>query len=301
MTEGSPNSGHRDLLCPRTGEPISRRKWLIRLVVVVCLGAVLGGGFAYWNRRGPQAPTVIFEGITYGCEQLAASEEGSGLLHWLRIDLTAPGIELYVTPLDPSAVARGWQYRLRRIGGVVNRQHLAVAINATLFTSNSGWWPLMSGDLANGVETVVADHVVSHFWEHTYLLWFDDRLTPHLRPSKPPTAAELAQAKWGVGGQAVWLHEGQIWPGSDRSPDSRTAVGIDASRKLLFMAVGEYISPRLMLQKLADLGAKAGILLDGGGSSAMAIGKDARGVSTGTVYGGWRPVSTTCCRVWIFW
>jgi hypothetical protein len=139
---------------------------------------------------------------------------------------------------------------------------------------------------------VVADHVVSHLWEQTYLLWFDDQLTPHLRPSKPPTAAELAMAKWGIGGQGVWLRDGKVWPDSSRSPDSRTAVAIDGPRKLLFLAVGDNISPRLMLQKLADLGAKDGMLLDGGGSSSMAIGKDAKGVSTGIVYGGWRPVAT---------
>ena len=133
----------------------------------------------------------------------------------------------------------------------------------------------MPGDLAKGVETAVADYVVSHIWEHTYLLWFEADLTPHLRPSKPPTPAELARAKWGIGGQAVHLHGGKVWPGSDRKPDSRTAVAIDEERKLLFLAVGEQISPRLMLQKLADLGAKDGMLLDGGGSSSMAIGAGA--------------------------
>ena len=129
--------------------------------------------------------------------ELDATEEGSGLVHWAIVDLAAPGIELYVTPLDPQAVARGWQYRLRRIGDVVDKESLAVVVNGTLFGPDSGWWPWMTGDLANGVETVVADHVVSHLWEHTYLLWFDDQLTPHLRPSKPPTTAELSRAKWG--------------------------------------------------------------------------------------------------------
>jgi hypothetical protein len=124
------------------------------------------------------------------------------------------------------------------------------------------------------------------------LLWFDAELTPHLKPSKPPTAAELAQAKWGIGGQAVWLHEGKVWPGSSRAPDSRTAVAIDQQRKLLFLAVGQFISPRLMLQELADLGAKEGMLLDGGWSSSMAIGKGATGISAGVLYGGWRPVAT---------
>jgi len=270
--------------------PSSQR--LAALLLVVLIAVVIASATWWHQRRGPQAPTEIFEGITYGAEQLEATEEGGGLLHWVRVDLSAPGIELYVTPLDPEAVAQGWQYRLRRIGEVVQREHLAVAVNAALFTSRSPLWVRLPGDLAKGVETVVADHVVSHVWEHTYLLWFDDQLTAHLRPAKPPSAAELAQAKWGVGGQSVWLHKGKVWPGSDRSPDSRTAVAVDSERKFLFLAVAENISPRRMLQKLADLGAKDGTLLDGGSSSAMAIGKGATGTGVGVVYGGWRPVAT---------
>ena len=47
-----------------------------------------------------------------------------------------------------------------------------------------------------------------------------------------------------------------------------------------------------MLQKLADLGAKDGMLLDGGSSSSMAIGEGARGLPARPIHGGWRPVAT---------
>jgi hypothetical protein len=283
------NSGDRTLF-PRSGGRFSRIKWLLAGIMAVV--ALIGAASVYRDRREPLAPTEIFEGITYGCRRLGTTDEGSGLFHWVIVDLAAPGIELYVTPLDPTAVARGWQYRLRRIGDVVDREHLAVASNGTFFGSNSGWRPRMSGDLASSGETVVADHVVSHMSDHTYLLWFNDQLTPHLRRSKPPTAEELARAKWGIGGLEVWLWDGKVWPGSDRRADSRTAVAIDQQRKLLFLAVGQNISPRLILQELADLGAKDGMLLDGGGSSSMAIGKGAAGVLAGVLYGGWRPVAT---------
>jgi hypothetical protein len=108
---------------------------------------------------------------------------------------------------------------------------------------------------------------------------------------EPPTADELALAKWGIGGQGVWLRDGQVWPGSDRNPDSRTAVAIDGAHKLLYLAIGQQISPRLLLQVLADLGAMDGVLLDGGGSSSRAIGEAAQGIPGGR-YGGWRPVAT---------
>ena len=163
--------------------------------------------------------TEIFEGITYGCKRLDATEEGSGLVHWAIVDLAAPGIELYVTPLDPVAVAGGGNTVCAESEMSLTRSTWQSPSTGRYSTSNSGWWPRMAGDLARGVETVVADQIVSHLWEHTYLLWFDDQLMPHLRPSKPPTAAELAQAKWGIGGQgSVVAGMARFGPGSSRIP-----------------------------------------------------------------------------------
>ena len=262
-----------------------------KLALAFALALSASADSAYWERCTPQ-PRAIFSGITYGCELLERTEQGHGILHWVRVELGAPGIELYVTPLDPSALENGFQYRLRWIDDVLRNERLAVAINGTLFTSKPGWRPRLPGDLAKGVETVVSDHVTSHFWEHTYLLWFDDNLNPHLRPTKPPKPEELREAKWGIGGQGVGLQEGKIWSGIDRKPDSRTAVGIDGERKLLFLAVAEWASPRLMLEQLAKLGARDAMLLDGGGSSAMAIGEGGRDLARKALFGGWRPVAT---------
>jgi Phosphodiester glycosidase len=268
------------------------RAWRCALLLAVAFGALSVGASVCWNCRQRQPPTDIFEGITYGREFLATTEEGGGVIHWVRIELTAPGIELYVTPLDPSAVAQGWQYRLRWIGDVVSREHLAVAINGTYFASQSPWWIRMSGDLATSVETLVADHVVSHSSPGTYLLWFNDQLTPRMGRTRPPAAADLAQARWGIGARAVWLSDGRVVPGTDRAPGARTAIAIDPQPKVLFLAVGPNVSARLLLEKLAGLGAKDGMSLDGGTSSSMAIGEGAAGVQPGVLWGGWRPVAT---------
>jgi len=260
----------------------------IGALLVFSIGAPLEGEFTCSGRL---VAAEIFEGITYGCKRLEPSEEARGVVHWVRINLTVPGIAPYVTSKDPTALSQGWQYRLRRVGDVVASEHLAVAINGTLFSSKSAWWAQKSGDLANAVNPAVADHIISHMWLDTYLLWFDDQLIPHLQPNKT-TEAELAMAKWGIGGEDFWLRDGRVWPGDYRShiPDGRTAVAVDLSHKLLFLAVGTHISPRLVFQTLADLGARDGMLLDGGDSSSMAIGSGASVVSPGIVYG-WRPVA----------
>jgi hypothetical protein len=70
-------------------------------------------------------------------------------------------------------------------------------------------------------------------------------------------------------------------------------VAVDLPRKLLFLAVGTHISPTLMYQTLADLGAKDGMLLDGGHSSSMAIGTDAVLFARAGVW-----LATGCKPIW---
>ena len=248
----------------------------------------------------PAAPRVLsangewvelFSGVRYVSERVADGREGGGLVHFVQIDLSAPGIELFVTPLDSYAVQSGWEYRLAYVSNVVREQDLALAVNASLFTSRSLGPLQLAGDMARSVETLVAEHVVNHLWEHTYLLAFDDKLVPWFTLSKPPRAADLARARWAVGGQAIDLREGRVRTGS-AMPDARTAVALDQGGRHLFLAVAENVSPRLLFAKLAERGAWTGMMLDGGYSSTLAVGPSARGLRSGTLVGGWRPVAT---------
>lgn len=232
-----------------------------------------------------------FTGVRYVAERVAVGPEGGGLVHFVQIDLSTPGIELFVTPLDLHAVQSGWEYRLAYVSSVVREQHLAFAVNASLFTSRSLGYLQLAGDMARSVETVVADHVVNHLWEHTYLLAFDDRLAPWFTLSKPPPAVDLARARWAIGGQGIDLREGRVRTGS-AMPDARTAVALDQGGRRLFLAVAENMSPHLLLAKLAERGGWTGMMLDGGHSSTLAVGPNARGLRSGTLVGGWRPVAT---------
>jgi hypothetical protein len=252
-------------------------QWFCQLMVAVVLGSLVGRDAAGPEECMGRARSEIFKGVIYGCEELAVDEEARGLVHWVRIDLTAPGIALYVTPLDNEAVAEGWQYRLRWIRDVMDREHLAVVINATMFGSHSDsrprWWPRLAGDLARTADVVVADRIITRGTWDEYLLSFDNQMTPQLSLSKVPTTAEIAGTKSGLGSGGAWLRDGKVSPGTNRKPDARTAVAVDERQSVLFLAVGEWISPRRLFCFLAQLGARDGILLDGGFSSAMAIGE----------------------------
>jgi hypothetical protein len=257
---------------------------------VVVLSGVLHGDF--WEQARPHQPVKIFAGVTYGCERLAVTTEGGGLIHWVRVDLTAPGLELYVTPLDPAAVAHGWQYRLRLIEEVIERERLAVAVNGTYFTTASRSWLRLSGDLARSMQPLISDHVIADGPWGAFLLSFDPELAPYVARRNSEAEPDLTRAKWAVGAHELQLRSGQVLGVGDSTADARTAIGIEQRRKLLFLAVGERISPRRMLHILADLGARDGFLLDGGGSSAMGIGQGSTGIPASVLAGSGRPVAT---------
>jgi hypothetical protein len=269
--------------------------WKTRCAIAIGLALLTAAaalvGHRLWTRPRPVGPLVIFQGVTYACEE-RHEPECSGLIMLVRIDLTAPGIGLYLTPVDAEATSRGFQYRLIDVPTVVRREDLAVAINGTFFRAASGM-VYRSGDLADSVQTVIVDGQVNHIDPHSYMLWFDSDVTPHIETEKPPSRSVLGRARWGIGGGAVPLARGTGWPAAASCEvDRRTAVAIDSQRRLLWLAVFENASSLAAARILAEHGARDGFLLDGGHSTVMAFGPKVAGVRAGTVFGGARPVAT---------
>ena len=262
--------------------------WTLSSVASICVTA---GAYTWWRQPRPTPPTRIFKGVTYTCRRLQETDEGKGLVHVVRVELGEPGMGLYVTPLDPEAVARGFQYRLSSARDVAKDKDLAVVINGALFSSESGCLRL-PGDWAKGVDTVVAEHEVSHAYPYNQMLWFEDDLTPHVEESRPPSSRVLKEARFGIGSQVLVLATGRVSSYLRHTPDRRTAVGVDTERKLLWLATFEHASGSVVARTLAEEGAKKAVLFDGGDSSTMFIGATDALPRTGTLLGGYRPVAT---------
>jgi hypothetical protein len=264
-----------------------RRRLLKALIGLWCVV----GAYAWWTYRGPMSPREIFRGVTYSCQRLPDEGEGGGLFHLVQVDLSAPGVSVYTTPLDKDAVAHGREYRLKYVSSAVRDAGLAAGVNGTIFGSDSGYFR-RQGDLAKGVETVVSDHVVDHVCPYCWLLWIDDDMTPHLGKEMPPGKQTLARARWGIGTQSRILLDGQAMPcGRDGVGDQRTVLAINPQKKLLWLACFDKASFRYAGRVMRDVGATDAICLDGGTSTSMAIGAHADGVWSGSLIGGWRPVA----------
>jgi hypothetical protein len=227
--------------------------------------------------------------VIYGCDELTGPN-GGGLMHWVRVDLNAPGVEVFTTPLDAEAVIEGWQYRTAYATDAARRHGLAVAINATYFERSTRLpWP---GTFARGIETLVSKRVVSHINPQCYMLWFDEAGRAHFEQALPPDPRKLERAVYGIGSQFDTVVDGK--PGErthhyDR--EKRTAIGVDPARNILFLAVFESATQRRTAQEMIRIGATHAMMLDGGSSSEMALGGDARGVRSGAVIGTWMPVA----------
>jgi hypothetical protein len=266
-------------------------RWARRALALPLIFVAVVGGYLLWTYHGPTPTKEIYQGIFYCCEELPDGPQSGGLVHWVRADLNVPGVSIFVTPKDPEAVAKGWQYRLQFTMSAVAQQHLAAAVNGTMFGTDAMFfrWP---GDLARSSETLVADHVVSHVDPNSYLLWWDDGLVAHLKKEKPPSAWDLERAKWAIGSQFALIVDGAInfWAGE--GVDHRTMIGADPVRRLVWIAAFDRSSDRFAGEYLLKLGATLAVTVDGGTSTAMAIGSEAAGVSGGRVAGDFRPVAT---------
>jgi hypothetical protein len=256
--------------------------------------ALAGAGWAaywWWTLPRPTPPTEIYRGVTYSCERIE-NADCRGLVHIVCVALSAPGIGLDVTPVDPDAVRHGYQYRLADLAGVLRRENLAVVVNGDLFAAEPGLY-YRSGDLANGLRTIIADGEASHFDRDSYMLWFEPDLTPHIETVNPPSESVMRRARWGIGSAAVQLRNGHVQPVvTNHIMDRRTAIGIDARRQLLWLVAFENASSFGAAEVLRQHGVQDGFLLDGGHSTTMVLGPNVGHVQSGSLIGGSRPVAT---------
>ncbi len=265
----------------------TKRATLRVLVTCTCLVATPGaaawlGAWVSYDRETER--TEIYCGVYY------QSYQGQfGAVHLVEIDLGHPGIELYMTPLDPLAVASGYQYRLHYVRNLARAERLAVAVNGALFAADSYLLPMV-GDFATSVDSIISNHQINHLNPHDYVFWIDDQQIPHLETSRPIPPAVIRKAKWGIGAQSLSVR-GSPLP-HDGPRDRQTRLGINLECKRLWLGVFESASERDATAALMKAGAHYVLPLDGGDSASLYLGGRTHGTAGGLRFGGQRPVAT---------
>lgn len=255
-----------------------RSPWLAVPTAAILLSLV--GGYGTWYHHRPVPPPeqrTLFHGVTYTRE--VRSEPRPLIIHVVTIDVTAPGVRLFVTPGDPSADR---PLQARTTSAFLREYRVQVAINAGFFFpwhSNGPWdyYP-HAGDPVSVQGLAISG----------------GRAYAEAEPGCPTlfVAAEnraaigtaFEGAEHAVSGREVIVAEGRVADDfgtlSDPfQPHPRTAVALDATGKRLLLVVIDGRQPNYSegatLPELAAIvvahGGATALNLDGGGSSTLVV------------------------------
>lgn len=211
-------------------------------------------------------------------------------IHVLRLDLQCPTLELIAMPAADPDGAGPAQATLTDPRELAAQFSALAAVNANPFggfpdaegKANSRWRigqavkiegvAVHAGAVRSGPSTAAGNNLC---------FWLDAAGTPHFGPwpGDAKDVREAVNAWWGH-----LLNGGKVLPqpGGDRHP--RTAVGVDATGRWLYLVVVDGRQPRYsvgmttheLATLMAQLGCDRAINLDGGGSSSI-LAADAEG------------------------
>lgn len=245
---------------------------MIRLLLFVLLMAVPWTGAPSAAAQGGVGGQPLFQGVTYFRDERA--EPRPLVLHVVTVDLTAPGISLFVTPGDtpgsPDVLPRRTSAALANYG-------LQVAVNANYY-------------IADGAGGLLAFLFPGRNPLRLLGLAVSGGVTYALEPARFPVLAVAADRRVTIGappeagvmyaaaGDRVLLAAGQARSHAGQ-PQPRTAVALDEAGETLILVVVDGrrpgISEGVNFVELAAIiqqyGGWDAINLDGGGSSTLAV------------------------------
>lgn len=203
----------------------------------------------------------------------------------IRIDLTAPTLEVVAMLADDPDGAGPAEAALDNPVKLAARNHALVAVNANAFAGipdakgkiDSNWRLGLPVDIAGAA----AHAGILRSGKFTppsndLCFWMDNQNKPHIGPfpDKPEEIKEAVNAWWGD-----LVADGKVLPpaGGDRHP--RTIIGINNEENQLFLVVVDGRQPQYSVgmtsreeaELMVSLGCKRAINLDGGGSSIMLV------------------------------
>ena len=225
----------------------------------------------------------VFRGIDYAKGATLIGISPTQVVNVLRIDLTAPGIQLMSTPRSPDYVEEFSETRSMTTSHFIRALGVQAAINGNWFfpcCSEIEGTPTDLWGLAMSSNTVVSSQRDETF--STSMFFTSNNWTTMLGTNWPPVAS--ASVWTAVSGKNPLLYHGE-YVGTNVVVAPRSALGLSADRRYLFLLVIDGRQPGYS-EGASDLdtaawlrrcGAYDAMMLDGGGSSTLAISDAARG------------------------
>lgn len=219
---------------------------------------------------------ALFQGITYRRDVRASPRPM--VIHSVRIELDAPGIQFVVTPADPSG---GMDLRARTVSEFLKSEGAQLAINGDFF---GPWWDNSLVDYypLDGQPVSVMGFAASQ--GHAYSEAEPYQPTISISADNRVSFGEAAEPAFNaISGNPMLVEEGrEIAIGNDayfNELHPRTAVGLSQDGQTLILVVIDGRQPGYSegatLAELAGIliqaGAWTALNLDGGGSAELAM------------------------------
>ena len=214
--------------------------------------------------------TPLFKGIDHA--ELVSS---APLVNVLRIDLHAPGIELYTTPGNG---AGAYDTDTQTASDFLTSSGVQVAINGNFFVDHGGTGDLRGLAVSQGVE-VSASEYVSGDTTNTFEEFLFSQA--NVATYKTGSATTNLTSVWtAIAGETI-VHKSWAWGYEDTTEHPRTAAGLSYDGRYLYLltadgrqsyaGTGWYEGAQRweVAEWLVDCGAYYGLMLDGGGSTTM--------------------------------
>ena len=257
------------------------RRYAATLLFVVCPIALTVGGYWTWfTHRGQPAPLLEqwFQGISY--ERVVVQSPRILVVHIVRVDIRAPGIELVFTPVP---TATDLPLKAASVSTFLRESKSQVAINANFFYPFSAASPLSyyphEGDPVQVAGIAAYQGLV--YQPYPFEAPSDPAATLYVSEDGRPSFSPPADAPYNaISGSAFLLRDGKIVTATKTIEPPlypRAAVGLDESGSTLILAVLDGKQPSYSLgatlpefaELLVRAGAFTAINLDGGGSSTL--------------------------------
>ena len=237
----------------------------------------------FWLRPSVMPRTEIFEGVFLTVEELPKTSLGSGRTMILEVHWRNPGVRLehreYDYPVHRD-IRSTPHFNLTFADWALWRHGPSVLVNTTRYEP-SRYRDSLPGMAVRSLETLVVDSRISHLHEHSYLLYWDDKMQAGALTQKPPDTETLEKAVLAIGLQGVQISGGipRYNTFADLNTlDDRTFIGIDPERGILFLLAFENASGYLMIERAVQAGVIFGGQVDSGDGTSLLIGPGARGL-----------------------
>ncbi len=251
-----------------------------RLVIVVVLIIVLTGllqvYMIYGRTAKPMERTEVRPGIFVTVEEVSDPDGSEGIVVTTEVHWDTPGVSFELRPLEqgPEGLWNGVTL-IFQDWPVLTKGYVALMNTSRIFEHE--WHHNYPFKQATYIEPLIERGRLSHYWEHVYMIWWDDELNATFEEDKPIPDHVVENAYWGIGTQSGLVRDGAFRPGASDpdlpQPLPISFIGIDAERKVLYLIAFENASEKFAATYAASKGVVEGGRIDSRNGTHLILGR----------------------------